>query len=200
MFHEERTMSAPKTKRGRERRAQILAAAEQMFGARGYADTSVADITRAAGAAQGTLYIYFSGKEEIFSELVREMGRMTRRAMARAVADAPDRLEAERRGLAAFLRFAAERPALYRIVEEARFVDPPAYRAYFTEFAEAYRQSLDKAEAEGSIRPGDNEVRAWMLMGIAKSLGDRFVLWEGGGDLDHVVEAAFDMIRDGLAP
>lgn len=192
-------MSPPKTKRGRERRAQILAAAEMVFGERGYADTSVADITRTAGTAQGTLYIYFSGKEEIFSELVREMGQLTRRTMARAVADAPDRLEAERRGLAAFLRFAAERPALYRIVEEARFVDPDAYRAYFTEFAAAYRESLEQAEADALIRPGDNEVRAWMLMGIAKILGDRFVLWDEGADLDHVVDAAFDMIRDGLA-
>ena len=94
----------------------------------------------------------------------------------------------------------AERPALYRIVEEARIVDPEAYRAYFSDFAEGYSAHLRAAQAAGQISPGDAEVRAWALMGIAKTLGERFVLWEDTPDIEHAVEEAFAMIRDGLAP
>ncbi|MCR8724706.1 TetR/AcrR family transcriptional regulator [Frigidibacter sp. ROC022] len=188
----------PRTKRGEQRRAEILAAAEQVFGTKGYSDASVAEITTVARTAQGTLYIYFSGKDEIFTELVREMGRMTRAKVGRAVAGASGRLDAERRGLAAFLRIAAERPALYRIVEEARFVAPEAYRSYFEDFARAYRLHLDEAVAEGGIRPGDNEVRAWALMGMAKTLGERFILWGRETDIDRIVDHAIDMIDHGL--
>lgn len=190
----------PKTKRGKTRREQILRAAERIIGERGFVDASISDITREAGTAQGTFYIYFSSKEAIFRELVAEMGLMTRKVIAEAIAPAANRLDAERLGLKAFLTFVAEHPELYRIVEEARFVDPTAYKAYFTSFAQAYRRQLSRAAEKGNIRPGNAELRAWALMGIAKTLGERYVLWGGDEDLDRIADDAFDMIRHGLEP
>ncbi|MDA7427309.1 TetR/AcrR family transcriptional regulator [Primorskyibacter aestuariivivens] len=192
------TSTAPKTKRGTERREKLLRSAERVIGDKGFAAASIADITRDSGTALGTFYIYFTGKETVFRELVTEMGTLTRRVMTEAVAGAPDRLEAERRGLRAFLAFVAERPSLYRIVEEARFVDPDAYRAYFTGFAEAYAAQLSRAANKGEISKGDAEVRAWALMGIAKTLGDRYVLWEDKPDIDRIADEGFALIRDGL--
>lgn len=190
----------PKTKKGTERREKLLRSAERVIGAKGFAAASIADITRDSGTALGTFYIYFQGKEVVFRELVTEMGHLTRRVMTEAVAGAPDRLEAERRGLLAFLTFVAERPSLYRIVEEARFVDPDAYRAYFTSFADAYAAQLRQATKSGDISEGDAEVRAWALMGIAKSLGDRYALWEDKPDLDHIAAEGYALIRSGLQP
>ncbi|WP_299934874.1 TetR/AcrR family transcriptional regulator [uncultured Pelagimonas sp.] len=192
-------MTAPKTKRGAARREMILRAAEKVFGERGFAASTIADLAREANTALGTYYIYFESKNAVFRELVLEMGTLTRRVMSDAVDGAPNRLEAERLGLRAFLGFVAERPALYRIVEEARFVDPDAYRDYFTQFAAAYQDQLERAEAAGEIRPGNAEVRAWALMGIAKNLGDQFAL-NGGADLDKIADEGFDLIRNGLAP
>ncbi|MBO9467910.1 TetR/AcrR family transcriptional regulator [Tropicibacter sp. R15_0] len=191
--------SQPKTKRGIARREMILRAAEKVFGERGFAASTIADLAREANTALGTYYIYFDSKNAVFRELVLEMGVLTRRVMADAVEGAPNRLEAERLGLRAFLGFVAERPALYRIVEEARFVDPEAYRDYFTQFGAAYRDQLERAEAAGEIRKGDAEVRAWALMGVAKNLGDRFAL-NGGEDLDRIADEGFDLIKNGLAP
>lgn len=192
--------TAPRTRRGRDTRASILRAAEAVIGEAGFAAASITDITRKAGIAQGTFYIYFQSKDEVFRELVMEMGRLTRATLAEAVADAPDRISAERRGLAAFLQFVATRPTLYNIVEEARFVAPDAYRAYFTVFARGYAQNLAQAAREGEIRPGNAEVRAWALMGMAVTLGERFALWETGSDLDAIVEEVFDMLEHGLRP
>ncbi|MGR3804125.1 TetR/AcrR family transcriptional regulator [Marinibacterium profundimaris] len=192
--------TAPKTRRGIERRAKILAAAETVMGEQGFPAASIADITREAGTALGTFYIYFSNKEEIFRELVLEMGKVTRKMVAEAIADAPDRLAAERAGLAAFLNFVAKRPALYRIVEEARFVDPEAYQRYFTSFGDAYAAQLRAAEAKGEISPGDADIRAWALMGMAKALGDRYVIWDDVPDIDRVVNEAHRLICRGLVP
>lgn len=194
------TVQAPKTKRGSARRQELLRSAEKVIGAKGFAAASIAEITRESNTALGTFYIYFASKNEVFHELVLEMGALTRRVMSDAVASAPNRLEAERTGLRAFLEFVAQRPALYRIVEEARFIDPDAYRDYFNQFASAYQEQLERAVEAGEIRAGDAEVRAWALMGIAKNLGDRFVLGEEQPDLERVTDAAFAMIRDGLAP
>jgi len=171
-----------------------------VFGSQGYATASIAEITRRADTALGTFYIYFPGKEEVFRELVMEMGKLTRSGITEAVQAAPNRLVAERAGLEAFLRFVSERPSLYRIVEEARFVDPVAYRQYFSGFARAYEAQLTAAQDAGEVSPGDAEVRAWALMGIAKTLGERFVIWDEAPDIDRVVTEAFAMIRDGIAP
>jgi AcrR family transcriptional regulator len=190
----------PKTVRGQARRAALLRSAEKVIGTKGFSASSIADITRDAHTALGTFYIYFGSKEDVFRELVLEMGKLTRAMIAETVQPVQNRLEAERAGLEAFLRFVQSRPALYRIVEEARFVDPPAYRSYFSSFAEAYAAQLTRAEAAGDVSPGDAEVRAWALMGIAKTLGERFVLWEDTPDIEAVVDEAFSLIRDGLKP
>lgn len=190
----------PKTKRGLERRAKILAAAEQVIGEKGFAAASIADITRAADTALGTFYIYFSGKDELFRELVQDMGQATRSQAAERISTASNRLEAERAGLEAYLMVIRERPMQYRIVEEARFVDPDIYRTYYMEFGRAYAEQLEQAAENGELAPGDAEVRAWALMGIAKTLGERFVLWEDGADIERIVSEAHKFICNGMAP
>ena len=194
------TGARPKTKRGIERRAKILAAAEQVIGEKGFNAASIADITRAAGTALGTFYIYFSGKDVLFRELVQDMGRATRSQAAERIAGAANRLEAERAGLEAYLTVVRDRPMQYRIVEAARFVDPDAYRDYYMAFGKVYAEQLEKAERRGEISAGDAEVRAWALMGIAKALGERFVLWEEEVDIERVVRETHAFICKGLAP
>src|SRR3954464_5854217 len=54
-----------------ERRAQLVAAAREVFGERGYHAATVDDITRVAGVAKGTFYLYFQEKREIYYDLVR---------------------------------------------------------------------------------------------------------------------------------
>lgn len=188
----------PKTERGRARREQILRAAEKVIGQKGYTEASIADITKEAGTALGTFYIYFSSKEDIFSQLVMEMGRMARGVLSNVIVDSAGRLDAERQGILAFLNFVADHPELYRIVEEARFVDPPAYEAYFRGFADAYQQNLEMAQDKNEIRKGNSEVRAWALMGMGKTLGERYVLWGNDTPLEEVADAAFDLIEHGL--
>ena len=70
------------TSRGAATRTRLLEAAETVFAELGYHDASIVKITEAAGVAQGTFYLYFAGKQEIFEELVRDLNRRVRHAMA----------------------------------------------------------------------------------------------------------------------
>jgi AcrR family transcriptional regulator len=54
-----------------EREHRILAAARRLFDRRGYLDTSMEDVARRAGLAVGTLYNYFSSKDQLLIALSR---------------------------------------------------------------------------------------------------------------------------------
>jgi len=51
------------------RRADILRAAADLFGRRGYGGVQVDDVARAAGVGKPTLYRYFASKEELFLQV-----------------------------------------------------------------------------------------------------------------------------------
>src|ERR1700682_6417468 len=52
-----------------DKRAAILRAAIRVFAYNGYFSSKVADIARAAGVADGTVYLYFKSKEEILHSI-----------------------------------------------------------------------------------------------------------------------------------
>src|SRR3954468_9438563 len=56
-----------------ERPRQILAAALEVFGEHGLATARLDDIAKRAGLSKGTIYLYFSNKEELFREMVRQL-------------------------------------------------------------------------------------------------------------------------------
>ncbi|MFO1018105.1 MAG: TetR/AcrR family transcriptional regulator [Hyphomonadaceae bacterium] len=192
--------TGPKTERGRRTLRRLLDAAGEEFGVRGYHETAISHITQRAGVGLGTFYVYFKSKEEVFRALVADMGARTRHALSESVKDAPNRLEAERLGIQAYLEFVRTHKSLYRVVMEAQFVAPEAYRAYYRVFSEAYRQQLSQAAARGEISEGDDEVRVWALMGASTFLGLKFGVWEDAADVSAVSAAASDLMINGLAP
>ena len=132
----------------------------------GYYEASVSEITRRAGFAQGTFYIYFHSKREIFVELIEDIGHRLRAATSAAIQGVPDRIEAERRGFAAFFAFVYAHRRIYRIVEEAERVAPEAAREYYRRISLGYQRGLRDAMDAGRIREGDVEALAYTLMGI----------------------------------
>ncbi len=59
-------------RRKEARPAEILEAAPACFAERGFAATRLDDVAGRAGITKGTLYLYFSNKEELFKAVVRE--------------------------------------------------------------------------------------------------------------------------------
>jgi TetR/AcrR family fatty acid metabolism transcriptional regulator len=65
---EEPTLSAERA----ARRRAILRAAVETFAARGFAASRTRDVAAAAGVAEGTLYLYFEGKDDLLLTAFRE--------------------------------------------------------------------------------------------------------------------------------
>jgi len=164
--------------KGARTRRKLVQAAEEVFNIFGYYDASIVKITEAAGVAQGTFYVYFRSKKEIFDEVVADLNRRVRHAMSEAARGATSRLEAERLGFAGFFRFTSEHPALYRVIRQAEFVSPGALRNHYEKVAEGYVAPLQEAMDAGDVIPGDPMILAWLLMAIGESVGLRWIIWD----------------------
>jgi AcrR family transcriptional regulator len=191
-----RTLSS----RGVETRRRLLEAAERVFEDLGYHDASIVKITEAAGVGQGTFYLYFASKKEIFDELVRDLNRRVRFAMKEASSQGTTRLEAELLGFGAYFRFTSEHPALYRIVRQAEFVSPEMLHYHYEKLADGYVEGLRESIARGEVGDIDPEVTAWALMAAGEMLGMRFILWGDGKVPAQVEEELARIIRCVLEP
>lgn len=194
------SQKGPKTARGRKTRNKLLEAAEVEFGEKGFHEAGISGITYRAGVALGTFYTYFESKEEIFRALVMFMSERTRTWVSERVANAPDRLTAERMGIEAYIEFARQHKSIYRIMTEAEFVAPEEYRQHYNGFSEAYQANLRRAAENGEIREGDYDTWSWAIMGISVFLGMRYAEWDDSRPVGEIAETVTDLLARGLEP
>ena len=135
------------------KRRRIMDATAELTAEQGYEATKIADIVRRAGVARKTLYDNFEGKEEVFlatfdAAIDEATGRVEEQCR-NVEGGWEDRIEA---GLAAFLGFVAEQPAMARMcMIEALSATPAATRRY----EEALQRFVELTE---SAVPGDDRL------------------------------------------
>jgi AcrR family transcriptional regulator len=188
----------PRTERGRKTLRLLLDSAAAEFGDKGFHESSVVSITQRAGVALGSFYTYFDSKDSLFRALVRDMSAQVRQNVGPVIAAEPDRMEGERKGLAKFLEFVREHKELYRIIDEAEFVDPPSYRAHYEDTVNGYLASLKAAAAKGQLRDDVEEVHAWAIVGMNVFLGLRYGVMGEERDVSDVANIAADLLTNGL--
>jgi len=170
-------------------RRALLNAAERHFGMNGYHNASVSDITRDAGVAQGTFYIYFPSKLAIFSQLVQQINEELIDSIRGAIDDWSDRKSIETLGFQAFFKFIREHPNAYRIVREAEFVDQATGQGYYRRIAAGYVKGLQASMERGEIHQYPPETLAYCLMGIGHFAGMKWLVWDDYNELPPEVFA-----------
>lgn len=188
----------PRTARGERTLRALLDAAAIEFGEKGFHDGSISGITSRAGVALGTFYTYFDSKDAIFRALVTDMSARVKDHVAPAMARESEPVSAERAGLTAFLHFARDHKEIYRIIDEAEFVDPASFRAHYETTAERMAGRLKAAAKAGVVREDVSEVHAWAYMGMNVFLGLRYGVWSVEADLDEIARIANDVLFNGL--
>lgn len=189
----------PRTARGRKTLRAILDAAAVEFGEKGFHEGSVSGITRRAGVALGSFYTYFDSKDAVFRALVRDMSDQVRDHVAPAIRQAPHQIAAERAGLLEFLRFVRTHKEIYRIIDEAEFVDPESFRAHYATTADRIARRLAAAGERGEMRSGLGEAHAWAVMGMNVFLGLRYGVWDTETAPEQVADTIADLLANGLA-
>lgn len=148
-------------------RDSLVRAGRELFGQKGFRETSVEDLARAARVTTGALYHHFPTKIALFEAVFEQAHGELMTASMRAAQDATDDLDELARGFEAFLD-AVLQPELQRIL----ILDAPAVLglARFTELDERYAfavivAGLRAATEAGTLRVDDPETVTRLLLG-----------------------------------
>ena len=123
------------TRRRLESRRKLLAAARELFVERGYEATRPQDIARAAGVANGTFYLHFTGKEDAFLAFADD----AQNQLIEAYRDNLDGVVGLRRRLTVILHTLMDFDAAHPGVLHVAFLDPVTIASEDSEAADAQR-------------------------------------------------------------
>ena len=181
-------------------RAAIVEAATALFGARGYASTSIDDVAAAARVTKGAVYHHFESKQSLFRAVYEAVERRAQ-APTPATKAATTPLELIRRSAAAYLDATLD-PVVQRItlVEAPAVLGPdPDGPAEQQPGHAALRDLVAAAIADGKLAPLDPDAVASMVRGACLQAALVIASSPRPRAARRKVGAVLDALLDGLA-
>lgn len=186
-----------------DKRRRILDAAVQAFGTHGYSRTRISDIAKAADVADGTVYLYFDGKEglltAIFDDLMQKFLGLAREALLE-VDGAPHRL---RRVLELHLENLGSNRSLATVFQiefrhTNRFMETFS-RGPLRDYFELIADILEEGKREGTVRAGlDPWFATKCIFGVVDEAATNWVLSERNYRLTSVLDGVMEFIEGGI--
>jgi AcrR family transcriptional regulator len=162
---------------GQVTKRALFQAAEKVFGQVGFNRANISEITRLAGVAQGTFYIYFKSKRDLLEGFVRYLSRELRRSLKQATEGFADRRDMEREGAVTFFQFLRQHSRIYRVVGESETVGQETGMWYYKKLSAGYISGLREGVKRGEVRKLPVPFLARSLMGLNHMIGLKWVVW-----------------------
>jgi AcrR family transcriptional regulator len=190
-------------RRSAELRERLFRAALELFARKGFAETTVEDITEAADVGKGTFFNYFPSKDHI----LLAFGEMQLAKLESAIENARQTNEP----MPVFLRSLGVRmtqeptrnPALIRTLLQAYLSSTPVRAAMVklqNRVHALHTQIIELGQQRGEIR--DDLPAAELAHVFRQTIFGTLLIWSLYGDatLHARIEAAFNVLWSGLAP
>ncbi|WP_328397825.1 TetR/AcrR family transcriptional regulator [Streptomyces sp. NBC_00390] len=165
------------------REQQMMDAAVQTFGQRGYRAASMDEIAELAGVSKPLVYLYLNSKEELFTACIRREAKALTEAVQAAIQPELPADEQMWAGLEAFFRHTAENPDGWSVLHRQARTHGEPFAAEVTRMREeiadfvtgligaAARQGVPRASRRGAdLADRDMAGLAQALVGAAESL------------------------------
>ena len=167
------------TKDPQERKQEILETAMRLFQENGYEKTSISDIAKAIGVAQGLCYRYFPSKEVLFDEVVDQYATMQVQALS-ATAKKDMTLKQILEGMPTTVETDDDDYyQLFHGVENQKFHDQLSLKVC-EKLVPIVTKLLEAAQANGEIHIDDIEAAAYFCV-----YGQLGILLSNGADMEE---------------
>jgi len=186
------------------KRESILRAATRVFAGNGYFNSKVADIARAAGVADGTVYLYFKSKEEILHSIFDQNMAEAIAADRRRIDKLSDPREKLRRIAALHLeRLGADRDLAVVFQVELRgstkFMEEFS-AAGFAEYLGLLRAIFEEGQRAGVFRKELNaKVAAKIFFGALDEMATNWIISKRSYKLEPMADVVMDVFLNGVS-
>ena len=162
--------------KGEQSKKRLLNSAELLFGEKGYFETTIHEICKHSNLSAGAFYLYFPGKINVLSELIKKTSKELRFVIKRYSERFSDRRNMEIASLKGFLEFFKKHSNMYGVVRESEFVNNKITLEYYDSLKKPYIKVLNYAKEKEQIRDYDSETLSMILMGIGHLLGQSLLI------------------------
>ncbi|MGA7616370.1 MAG: TetR/AcrR family transcriptional regulator [Thermoanaerobaculia bacterium] len=175
------------------KRERILRAAIDVFARSGYASAKVANIAKTAGVADGTIYLYFQGKEDLLITIFREQSRGFLETLSHELQGVEDPREQLRIAIRVHLESFARDRALAIVFQvelrhSRKFVSQLSHEEV-AEYISVIRRILEDGQKRGAFRKDWHpQVVAKCVFGMLDEMVTSWILSEKGFELLEQVE------------
>lgn len=146
---------------------RMLDAAGRLFGTQRFHEVRMDDIAAEAEVGKGTLYRYFSDKEELFLALVERSSQQMQDHLHAEVSQA-DQPRAKLEAVAgAVIGFFDDRPHLFDLIQRAEVMTAPGvpWRETRNQAHTLVREALAEGTTRGEFAIPDPDLAAWLFLG-----------------------------------
>ena len=183
-----------------ERRAQLLAAAQEVFVANGYHGAAMDEIAETAHVSKPVLYQHFPSKRELYIALLdSQLSKLTELLLGalNSTTDNDERVQAVMR---AYFRFIASDDQAHRLVFESDLVNDPDVSARLETFNKTFADAVARVIAEDTKLP---ELEAQLLgrglAGLAHVSARYWLETDGNLDLDVASDLIYRLAWRGIS-
>lgn len=179
-----------------EKRAIFLEAAAGLIEAKGYANTSIEDITNALGFSKGIFYYYWSSKRELISEIHARVIDLLNEQLDHTLDTTSSPDQRLTKAIESLVEVVIENKSLVAVLlKETSYPEETSGRRFYTA---RLQELFDEGIAAGVVRNVDSRILTFTIIGLCRSLS----LWyqsEGRLSRHKVKEIVVQFIIQGYA-
>lgn len=185
------------TKRREQRRALIIAAAEDELSESGIAGTTLAAVGERVGLSKGALYYYVDSRDDLLAMVLDDGLRAIRDEAVRLAGDTPSAVDELIAFARAHVRCAVERPSGPLIVSNVDFLAAHDRTAELLhEHEEVARRFIGRATEAGALRSIHPVVASSAFFGALNTLCRTYDP-AGPLTLDEMIDDTLDLLLEG---
>ncbi len=187
--------------KGEQSKKRLLNSAELLFGEKGYFETTIHEICKHSNLSAGAFYLYFPGKINVLSELIKKTSKELRFVIKRYSERFSDRRNMEIASLKGFLEFFKKHSNMYGVVRESEFVNNKITLEYYDSLKKPYIKVLNYAKEKEQIRDYDSETLSMILMGIGHLLGQSLLILsdKSSEKFERYLKALSELMMNGVS-
>lgn len=198
--------SGPRSRKGAETRARLLAAAKEIFEESGFLDARISDIAERAGLSHGSFYHYFDSKDEIFREVAEAVEDRLSAPLGSVILDPDSDATPEQRIRAAMklhMDSYRQEARIMGVIEQVSRYDEQMRLARFKRqrhYSEQVEESIRRLQRRGLVDADLDPVIASAALGSMTTRFPEMWLVEGAleCDFDEGVEQLTRVFLNGL--